>query len=360
MGNKLRIGMIASNVFRIPPTPPETYLPQGSSGATETVVHLITEELVRRGHEVTLFASGDSATSARLVSVTPTATNFVVTDKRQREQYEHVLIAKAYAMAKDGQFDIIHSHFDTRTAFYAPLVDTPTISTLHSPLEGLLKDLLVHFKDTQYYASISNHQRNAIPDLRYAVTAYNGIEIERIPFYAQKEKEDYLIFAGRIDDTKGVAEAIAVAKQTNLRLHIFGAAKAGSGYWTQKIKPLIDGKQIIYKGTVPRAELFEHLGKAQAFIFPLKWDEPFGLVTIEAMAVGTPTIASRRGALPEIIENGKSGFLCDTIEQMVAAVHNIKSINPAHCRQRVEDMFTVAKVVDRYEQAYRAILDKRS
>lgn len=358
MHKKLRIGMLASNVIRIPPVPPEKYVPKGWSGAPELVVHHLTEELVRRGHDVTLFASGDSKTNAKLVSVTKGAMFFEV-GKGPHEQYENMLVSKAYQMARNGHFDIIHSHFDLRSIYYAPLVDTPTISTLHSPLDGLCKEIMRHFKKTQYYASISDNQRNPIPDLQYAVTAYNGVEMEKIPFYGKEKKQNYFVFAGRVMDIKGVAEAIEVAQRTRMRLIIFGSVDEKSEYWIQKIKPFVDGEQIIYKGMVPREELFEYLGRARAFLFPLKWEEPFGLVTIEAMAAGTPTISFRRGSLPEIINDGKTGFLCDTIDEMIDAVSKVENINPADCRKRVEDMFTISKVVDRYEQAYYSILEKR-
>lgn len=355
---KLRIGMLASNIIRIPPVPPEKYVPKGWSGAPEIVVHQLTEELVKRGHKVTLFASGDSETSAELVSVSDTATWSSV-GIGPHEQYENMLVSKAYEMARNGHFDIIHSHFDLRSIYYAPLVDTPTISTLHSPLEGLRKDIMQYFKKTQYYASISDNQRNPLPNLQYAVTAYNGVEIEKIPFYGKEKKQDYFVFAGRIMDIKGVAEAIGVAQRTQTRLMLFGSVDEKSEYWIKKIKPFVDGKQIIYKGIMPREELFEYMGKAKAFLFPLKWEEPFGLVAIEAMAAGTPTISFRRGSLPEIIEDGKTGFLCDTIDEMIDAAGKIENINPLDCRKRVENMFTVSKVVDRYEQAYYSILEKR-
>jgi len=356
---KLRIAMLASNIIRIPPTPPEKYVPKGWSGAPELVVHQLTEELVERGHEVTLFASGDSETNAKLVSVTKEATWHTV-GIGPHEHYERMLISKAYRMAGEGCFDIIHSHFDLRSIYFAPLVETPTISTLHSPLDGLRKEIMSYFKETQYYASISNNQRKPIPDLRYAVTAYNGVEVDTIPFFGKERKENYLVFAGRIMDIKGVAEAIEVAKKADCRIMLFGSVDKNSNYWIEKIKPLIDGDQVVHTGFIPRTQLFEYFGKAKAFVFPLKWEEPFGLVSIEAMATGTPTIAFRRGSLPEIIEDGETGFLCNTIDEMVDAVKKLDQIDPRACRRRVEEHFSVKKVVDRYEEAYHAILDGRA
>lgn len=350
---KLRIGMVASNALRIPPLPPEKYVPEGWSGAPELVVHFITEELVRRGHKVTLFASGDSATKAKLESVTKGST----WQTKDHTQYENTLISKAYAMAKQGHFDILHSHFDIRTAYYAPLVDTPTVSTLHSPVDGLAKDILQHFQTSQYYVSISNNQRKDFPNLQYISTVYHGVEVEKIPF--RKEKEDYLVSAGRIVPKKGVAEAIEVAKKANMRLFIFGTPEEPDGaYWQKAIKPQIDQKQIVYKGFVAREKLFQYYSKAKAMLFPISWEEPFGLVAVEAMATGTPVIAFRRGALPEIIQQGINGFLVDNVEEMSMALARIDSINPMQCRKTVQENFTIEKMVDGYEAAYHAILQK--
>ena len=352
---KLRIGMLASNFIRIPPDPPEKYIPKEASGAPETMVYLITEELVKRGHDVTLFASGDSETSAKLVSVTDTATWSAI-GIGPHEHYERLLISKAYQMAKEGHFDIIHSHFDIRSAHFAPLVNTPTIATLHSPIDGMPREIMQHYKTTQYYASISDNQRKGLPDLQYAVTAYNGIRVEDIPY--STEKDDYFIFAGRITEQKGVAETIEIAKRTKRRLLLFGSRDVESNYWKKRILPHIDGEQIVDKGFTSREKLFEYMSKAEAFVFPLQWEEPFGLVSVETMATGTPVIALAKGSLPEIIEDGKTGFLCNTIDEMVEAVAKLDTIKPEDCRKRVEDMFTIEKVVDRYEQAYYSILEK--
>ena len=349
--------MLASNIIRIPPIPHSKYVPKGWSGAPELVVHQLTEELVRRGHHVTLFASGDSATSAKLVSVTKKSTWSSV-GIGPHENYERMLVSKAYQMAKSDHFDIIHSHFDIRSLYFAPLVDTPTLSTLHSPLDGLRKELMVYYKKTQYYASISNNQRKPIPDLQYAVTAYNGVELEKIPFF--EKKQDYLVFAGRIMDIKGAAEAIEVAKKSRSKLVLLGTADEQGEYWKKKILPFIDGKQVIHEGFISRKRFFEYLGHAKAFVFPLKWPEPFGLVAIESMATGTPTITFGKGSLPEIVVHGKTGFICRNISEMVKAVKKVDQIDPTACRQRVADMFTIEKVVDRYEKAYYSIIKKHS
>lgn len=351
---KLKIAVLASNVLRIPPTPPKKYVPPGWSGAPELIVHLLTEELVKRGHQVTLFASGDSKTSAKLISVTKKST-YLMGKKDIHEYYEYVLISLAYQMAQKREFDIIHSHFDIKTAPYAPLVKTPTLSTLHSPIEGKTKDILNFYKNTQYYASISNSQRKSLPDLQYAVTAYNGIDLSNIPY--SEKKESYLILAGRISKEKGVKEAIQAAKISKHRLYLFGSNKQDD-YWFKEIKPQIDGKQIIYHDIIPRSNLFKYIANAKAFIFPLQWEEPFGLTVVEALAAGTPVIAFPKGSLPEIITNNQTGFLVKSVKEMAQAINKISRIKPQVCRQWVNQNFTVQKMVDRYEEAYYKITKK--
>ncbi|MBX4200960.1 glycosyltransferase family 4 protein [Candidatus Parcubacteria bacterium] len=353
--NKLRIAIVASNVMHIPPEPIEKYVPKGWSGAPESIASILTEELVTRGHDVTLFASGDSQTRAKLVSIAETATSATPYFKDHRD-YEHALISKAYQMAAAGKFDILHSHFDVRTAGYAPLVSTPTVSTLHGPLSDHVKNILQHFKKSQYYISISDAQRKPLPGLQYISTVYNGIDVEAVPF--SDKKEDYLVFAGRIHEQKGVVEAIEAAKKANCKLLIFGSHDPESDYWLGKVKPLIDQKQIIYKGFVSKKELYPYYAKARAFIFPIQWEEPFGLVVAEAMATGTPVIALKKGSMPELVEDGKTGFVCDTVEQMAEAVKKVGQINPVDCRQRVEGLFTIEKMIDGYEKAYYDILNQ--
>lgn len=347
--------MIASNIIKIPPEPPEKYIPRGWSGATESTVHLLTEELAKRGHNVTLFASGNSKTKAKLFSVTKSATSQTEQFKN-RKDYEHALISKAYQMASLNHFDILHSHFDVRTTGYAALCKTPTVSTLHSPLEWYKKEILSLFKKTQYYVSISDSQRRSLPDLNYAGTVYNGIDIKKIPF--SEKKEDYLIFFGRIAEEKGVAEAISTAKKTKNKLLIFGSPVPDGRYW-KKIKPLIDQKQIIYKGFTSKKELYKHCAKAKAFLFPLQWEEPFGLSVIESLAAGTPVVAFKKGSLPEIIYDGKTGFLCKNSDEMARSLNKINLIRPSDCRKRAEELFTAEKMADGYEQIYYKIINRR-
>lgn len=371
----MRIAILASNLIKIPPTPKD--VPAGFSGAVEEIVYRITEGMVKRGHKVTLFACGDSKTSAKLVSVTAKAT---AKDTKigvgPHIAYEYLLITKAYQMAKEGKFDIIHSHFDKKSAYFAPLVETPTVSTLHSPLEGS-SNILSHFKNTQHYISISNAQRKAIPNLNYIATIYHGLDLSTYPF--DEKGGESLVYVGRIMPEKGVDTAIKVSQQTNRKLIILGwAARQSMKYYQDKVKPFINGKDIQNHGFISRKSLKEYLKNAKALLFPIQWEEPFGLVMIEAMACGTPVVAYARGSVPEVVKDGETGFIVNSsdndkrgdfvikktgLEGLVEAVQRINMMEPEEyqkmrldCRHCVEEKFTVEKMVEGYERVYEKIL----
>jgi glycosyltransferase involved in cell wall biosynthesis len=364
---KIRIAILASNFIRIPPRPKD--IPPQCSGAPEMMTSIIAENLVERGHDVTLFASGDSKTKGKLISVTEKATGtdpkigFNPTGPQPHANYEYLLISKAYQMAKKNHFDIIHSQLDIPTAFFAPLTKTPTISTLHSPLSRTRQLILGNFKNTQYYISISNAQRKPLPDLNYAATIYHGIDSKKIPF--DKNPEDFLVITGRIHPNKGIKEAIMVAKKTGKKLILMGSHGRNDEYWKKDIKPEIDGRQIIYKGFLGHEEMFKIIKKAAAYILPLQWEEPFGLTMIETMACGTPVIAFDRGSVPEIIKNEKTGFICrpNDLDSMVKAIKRIYRMPEKEylemryrCRKSVEEKFTVERMVSEHEKVYRKIL----
>lgn len=373
----MRIAVLASNFIKIPPTPQD--VPTGYSGAPEEIVHRITEGLVKIGHEVTLFASGDSKTSAHLISVTPRAS---AKDPDigigRHEGYEYTLISRAYQLVKEGKFDIIHSHFDTKTAYFAPLAFIPTISTMHSPLDRI-SNILKHFKKTQYYVSISDAQRRAIPDLNYIATIYHGLDISIYPY--EGGGGDNMVFVGRILPEKGVHLAIKVSKELDKHLEILGwAAKQSMNYYKEKIKPYVDGKKIVNHGFLTRKSLKQHLKKARLLIFPIQWEEPFGLVMIEAMACGTPVVAYARGSVSEVVKDGVTGFIVNSssgdkrgdfvvkktgIEGLCEAVEKIYSMPEEEykkmrvaCRKHVEEKFTVEKMVTGYEEVYKKICAK--
>lgn len=354
MHKKLRIAMLASNALRIPPSPSD--IPLGWSGAPETIVHYITEKLIEMGHDVTLFASGDTDTKAKLVSISDKSSygNGYLEDHKQ---YEYMLVSKAYELAKEGHFDIIHSHFDNVTSYFAPLVDTPTVSTLHSPIGSTsVNEILHHFKDTQWYVSISDAQREGIPDLNYAATVYNGIPIDDIPFSASKE--NYIIYAGRIMPEKGTDIAIRVALGANIPLFIFGSVDKNSEYWKKEIEPFIDNKKIHYMGMVLRPELLRYMSKAKALLMPIRWREPFGLVVAEAMAAGTPSIAFPNGSMRELIDDGETGYLVKDEKEMVQRLSDLSSISSQLCRDRACARFSIDAMAAGYEKVYYDILDK--
>ena len=356
MQKKLRIAMLASNALRIPPTPPDQYIPSGWSGAPETIVHYITEKLVEMGHDVTLFASGDTETTAKLISIADKS-SYGEGLLQDHKQYEYMLASKAYELAKEGNFDIIHSHFDIVTAYFAPLVDTPTVSTLHSPI-GLtpVKEILQHFKDSQWYISISDAQRQDIPDLNYAATVYNGIPIDEIPF--SDSKDNFVMCAARITPEKGTDIAINVALEANIPLYIFGSADKDSEFWKNKIAPFIDDKKIRYMGMVPRQELLQYMSKAKALLMPIRWEEPFGLVVVEAMATGTPSIAFPNGSMEELIDDGETGYIVKDEQEMVQRLNNMGVINPQLCRDRVSAKYSIDTMAKNYEKAYYDILNQ--
>lgn len=371
----MRIAILASNVIRVPPGPKD--VPKGSSGATEHVVSKITEELVKRGHQVTLFASGDSKTKAKLVSVTPKATGKdPLIGIGPHESYEYTLISRAYQLAKDGKFDIIHSHFDRKTAYYAPLAYIPTVSTLHSPLDRVA-DILKYFKHSQYYVSISNAQRKALPDLNYVSTVYHGLDHLTYPF--NEKGGNNLVFVGRIEPEKGVDIAVRVAKTLKIKLLLLGWAKQKHlKYYNEKVKPFIN-KDMVH-GFISRTSLKRYLANARALIFPVAWEEPFGLVMIEAMASGTPVVAFARGSVPEVVKDGETGFivnssesdkrgnwivkktgmegLCEAVDKIYSLPQEEYSRMRVDSRKHVERNFTVEKMVDGYEKVYQRILNE--
>ena len=362
---KLRIAMLASNYIRIPPSP--KYVSWGSAGATEFIVSEITEELVRRGHEVTLFASGNSQTKAKLFSVyKKDSRSEEKIGRSHRRCFECLLISQAYQLAQKGKFDIIHSHFDVRTCGYTPFVKTPTVSTLHSPPDSfLIKNILKFYKNTQYYTPVSNAQKKLFKGLNYTATVHHGISLKGIKPSLKKGK--YFVVSGRMVENKGALSAIKAIMETDEKLLLIGKARSNLTEYWKEIEPCVDGKKIIYLGFISRKKLLSYFKNAKAILFPIQWEEPFGLVMIEAMACGTPVIAFRRGSVPEVVEHNKTGFIIPplnknkklNIEGLVGAIKKIDQIDRRECRRRVEENFSLERMVDDYERVYYKILDNR-
>lgn len=343
----MRIAQVSPLVERVPPP---------AYGGIEQVVSLLTDELVRRGHEVTLFASGDSITSAELESVHPRALRL---DSSVKEYgiYDMLQLSQVYERA--NEFDIIHSHMGCPALPYAQLVKTPTIHTLHGIFTPDNAKLFTHAR-RQPYVSISNAQREPELNLNCVATVYNGINLNQYPFQAQPENPPYLAFLGRFSPEKGPHIAIEIAKRSGWRLKMAGKVdKVDVDYFENEIKPLIDGKQIEYLGEISQAEKSALLAGAVATLFTITWREPFGLVMVESMASGTPVIGMRMGSAPEVIADGQTGFLCDNIEEAIAAIDQVTQLNRHSCREHVQNHFSVQKMVDGYEAVYQQLLAER-
>jgi glycosyltransferase involved in cell wall biosynthesis len=328
-------------------------VPPPGYGGIELVVGLLTDELVRRGHEVTLFASGDSISLAKLESVHPRAIRLDPTVK-EYNIYEMLQLSRVYDQAE--KFDIIHSHMGTAALAYANLVKTPTVHTLHGIFTPDNEKMFKYAKN-QPYVSISNAQREPRLDLNCAATVYNGIDVSSYKFYAQPDNPPYLAFLGRISPEKGPHLAIDIAKRAGWNLKMAGKVDVVDvEYFEKEIKPHIDGKQIEYLGEANHAQKNVLMGGAVATLFPITWREPFGLVMVESMASGTPVIGMKLGSTEEVIVHGKTGFLCNSVEECVSAVSKIGELDRHTCREHVLNRFSAEKMTDGYEAVYRKIL----
>lgn len=343
----MRIAQIAPLWERVPPP---------AYGGTELVVGLLTDELVQRGHEVTLFASGDSNSLARLEAVCDRALRLDPT-VREYSIYEMLQLSQVYERAHE--FDIIHSHVGCTALPYTSLVKTPTVHTLHGVFTPD-NEKLFQYANQQPYVSISKAQQEPRLGLNYVATVYNGIDVNRYQFHATPDDPPYLAFLGRLSPEKGPHLAIAIAKQTGWRLKLAGKIDpVDQNFFETELKPHIDGKQIEYLGEANHEQKSIVMGGAVATLFPVTWREPFGLVMTESMACGTPVIAMSIGSTPEVIAHGKTGFLCHTVDECAAAVAKVASLDRQTCRDYVAEQFSVRKMVDGYEAVYRQILNER-
>ena len=331
----------------------ETVPPPGYGGIELVVSHL-TDELVRRGHQVTLFASGDSTTIATLESVVEEAVRL---NPAVREPIAYDLLQWGRLEDMAGEFDLIHFHTGLIALPFGKYLSTPFVHTLHGPFIPDNYKLFDRHRN-QAFISISNAQRQGGPELNYISTVYNGISTEDYPFVAEPEQDPpYLAFLGRLSPEKGPHRAIEIAKATGWRLKMAGKVdKTDKRFYEETIKPQIDGDQIQYLGELSHEEKAELFGKATATLFPIGWPEPFGLVMIESMCTGTPVIAMEFGSVPEVVANDKTGFICSNLEEMIAAIPKAAELKRQACRDYVEDFFSFAKMVDGYEAAYEKIV----
>ena len=344
----MRIAQIAPLIERVPPP---------AYGGIELVVGLLTDELVRRGHQVTLFASGDSISLAKLVSVHPRALR-LDPDVKEQNIYEMLQLGFVYERAEE--FDIIHSHVCCPALPYANLIKTPTVHTLHGIFTPDNEKMFQYAKH-QPFVSISNAQRELRLGLNYVSTVYNGIDVNSYKFHPQPDNPPYLAFLGRISPEKGTHLAISVAKQTGWHLKIAGKVDVvDQKYFDQEIKPKIDGQQIEYLGEANHVQKNALMGGAVATLFPITWREPFGLVMVESMAAGTPVIAMTLGSTVEIIKHGKTGFLCNNIDDFSRALDQVRQLDRYVCREYVKNNFSLEQMTDGYEAVYQQILQQKS
>ncbi|MET4898359.1 glycosyltransferase family 4 protein [Sphingomonadaceae bacterium jetA1] len=336
----MKIAMIAPIAWR---TPPRAY------GPWELVTSLLTEALVERGVDMTLFATRDSLTRATLAGPVPAPYSENPSVDAKVWEMRHL----AAVFERAGDFDLIHNQADFPAHAFSRLVDTPMVTTIHGFSSERIMPMYEPYQDRVHYVAISDADRH--PHLRYAATIHHGIPLEDFPF--NPDRCEYLLFFGRIHPDKGAAEAITVARACDRRLVMAGIVQ-DQGYWERDVQPHVDGDRITYRGPVGGADRTATLGQARALLHLINFDEPFGLSVVEAMACGTPVIAIRRGSMPELIEDGVTGFLVDSVEEAIAAVVRIDEIDRAACRRAVETRFSVDRMADAYLALYRSILGR--
>jgi glycosyltransferase involved in cell wall biosynthesis len=327
-------------------------VPPSLYGGTERVIHWLTEDLIEQGHQVTLFGTGDSKTSAKLIPVWPRAL-------RLGRPRSDPIVAAATALEilslHASKFDIIHSHVDW---CYLPLLTrlgVPFVTTLHGRLDIFGVPELIDMLPQAPFVSISDNQRSPLPNANWAATIYHGFPPDWLhPSFGCGE---YLAFLGRLAPEKGPEPAIRIARAANMELRI--AAKIPRrerGYFADRLQPMIDGNQTRLIGEVNDHSKQEFLGRAAALLFPIDWPEPFGLVMIEAMACGTPVIAFRRGSVPEVIEHGVSGFIVENEAEAIQAVRRLPELDRRKVRAAFERRFTSSEMAGRYVNCYKKIL----
>ena len=302
-----------------------------------------------KGHDVTLFATGDSKTNGKLHAICPQG--YEEDPSLDSKVWECLHISGLFESAQD--FDIIHNNFDFLPLTYSGLVKTPIVTTIHGFSSPGILPVFKKYNDKAFYVSISDADRS--PDLDYIKTIHHGIDMKQFDF--NPTPEDYLIFFGRIHHDKGVREAIEIARACNKKLILAGIIQ-DEDYYRQHIEPYLDNDKTIYVGSVGPTERNQLLRKACALLHPINFNEPFGLSVIESMACGTPVIAFRRGSMPELIQNGKNGFMVETVDEAIKAVANIKDIDRSFCRRHVERHFTVDRMVEEYIKVYETVIEK--
>lgn len=334
----MRVAMIAPIAWR---TPPRHY------GPWELVTSLLTEALVKRGIEVTLFATLDSQTTATLAGVVPASYGDNPAIDAKVCEYRHL----AHVFERADEFDLIHNQADFPAHAFSGLVRTPMVTTVHGLSSERILPMYEPYQDRIHYVAISDSDRH--PKLRYAATIHHGIDVDTFPFDAQGS--DDLLFFGRIHPDKGAREAIEVGRRAGRAIRLYGIVQ-DEHYFTRQVQPLLDGQTARFHGVVGGSARLAALGQARALLHLVKFHEPFGLSVVEAMACGTPVIANRRGSMPEIIQDGVNGFLVDDADEALEAVERVGELDRREVRRSVERRFHVDRMADDYISLYRSIL----
>lgn len=337
----MKIAMLSSIAWR---TPPVHY------GPWELVTSLLTEELVKNNIEVTLFATANSLTKAKLKAVCPKG--YEEDRSIDPKVWECLHISECFENARE--FDIIHNQFDFLPLSYSKLVKTPVVTTIHGFSSPNIFPVFKKYNHHTHYVSISNADRLA--ELNYIDTVYHGIDIEKFT-YNPTPKGDYLLYYGRIHHDKGTKEAVEIARALNMRLVIAGIIQ-DENYFNQFIKPFLKDGKVEYIGSVGPEKRDELLGNALVLLHPINFNEPFGLSVVEAMACGTPVVAFNKGSMPELIINGENGFLSENMDEAIERIKSIETINRLNCRKIVEKKFSKEEMARHYIEVYKRILNQ--
>lgn len=332
-------------------------VPPPAYGGTETVVSVLTEALARRGIDVTLAASGDSTSSAPIVSVCPQSLRVA---GLHEDAVQYAIMHTVHALKDADRYDIIHYHNGPPSEFgmaLSHLVRVPMLATLHNNLHPATQFIWQRYEG--WYNTISHHQHRTMPCMpraKFAGVVYNAIDVESFPF--QAEKQEYVLFIGRMDACKGAHLAIEAARRAGIQIKLAGKISAESEreYFYNVVEPLIDGEQAIFLGEADGQMKRDLYAGARALLVPIQWDEPFGLVMIEAMACGTPVIVFPRGAAPEIVVDGETGFHVQDVNAMAEAVRVCDRIDPLACRRHVEQRFGPEALADAYLETYERVI----
>lgn len=354
----MRIGVFCTNEYTTPPPKNIIYAPL-------VVAQQVADGLTDRGHSVTMYApQGSRAKSAIFTNDIPSLMankQLVEYTRKNRERavasYENLALYTLIRHANEGRYDVIHIHPSIRGIFFAGLTKVPVVFTLHDPIiEGKNFFYKRIVPPNVHYVSISSAQRKPSRGLPWAGTVYNGIDTKKFPF--GKNPEPHFVSIGRLAAEKGIYEAIMAAKQARVPLKIAGSPNQGP-YWERKIKPHLS-KTIQYMGLIPYSHVPAFLSRARGFLFPIRWEEPFGLVMIESMACGTPVVAFNRGSVKEVVRHNTTGFVVNTVSEMVAAIRRIDTIKREACVHHVKQHFGIEQMISGYEEIFQRLTRKHA